>query len=273
MIKAAVKPVPDEIEAYRDRKWRREEALKVERAEDVEQLIEDLGFCLTLTDSRTTLPSVYVAVCGRRDAHIPRNVQKDYEAGLAWRLKDDVMRRGKVYYSKLMKSRAMFVAPRLLPFFNSLYGVPKSKEKDVLSPDAQKILKVLRKEWEMGTADLRDEAGIADRKTFTKAIEELQRAMKVIPQEVLYEPKFTYIWTLAEARFPNEFSKKVLRDDAMRELARAYLHVKGLTWRGSFAKSFKLNRTEAGRSNHALVFEGFAERVEIGVYRLKSLEQ
>ena len=32
-----------------------------------------------------------------------------------------------------------------------------------LSPDAQKVLKVLRKEWEMGTSDLRAEAKIADR--------------------------------------------------------------------------------------------------------------
>jgi hypothetical protein len=28
-----------------------------------------------LTDSRRPGPSLYVAVCGRRDAHMPRNVQ------------------------------------------------------------------------------------------------------------------------------------------------------------------------------------------------------
>ena len=49
------------------------------KARKVEAMVEDLGFCLTLTDSRTDLPSVYIAVCGRRDAHAPRNVQKDYE--------------------------------------------------------------------------------------------------------------------------------------------------------------------------------------------------
>jgi pimeloyl-ACP methyl ester carboxylesterase len=63
--------LPEEIEIYRDRKWRREETLKIETAAEVEQMIEDLGFCLTLTDSRTNLPSVYIAVCGRRDAHLP----------------------------------------------------------------------------------------------------------------------------------------------------------------------------------------------------------
>ena len=72
-----MKLIPEEIEIYRDRKWRREDSRKVDKAQDVETMVEDLGFCLGLTDARKGLPSVYVAVCGRRDAHMPRNVQKD----------------------------------------------------------------------------------------------------------------------------------------------------------------------------------------------------
>jgi hypothetical protein len=265
-----MKNLPEEIELYRDRKWRREESLKIETAPDVERMVEDLGFCLTLTDARADLPSVYIAVCGRRDAHTPRNVQKDYECSLAWTFKDEVMRRGRVYYAKLSKGRSMFVAPRLVAYFNAIYGLPKAKEKEILSPEAQKILKVLRKEWEMATADLRSEAKIADRKAVTKAIDELQKAMKVLPQEVLYAPKFTYIWTLAEARFPKELAKKVDRATALREIARAYLQMQGLTWRGELAKTLGLNRKEIGKANHQLVDEGFAERLETGVYRLKN---
>lgn len=261
--------IPEEIEIYRDRLWRREESLKIEKAADVEQLVENLGFCLTLTDSRTALPSVYLAVCGRRDAHAPRNVQKDYEMSLAWNLKDEVMRRGKMYYAKLVKNRAMFIAPRLIPYFNSIYGIPKKVEKEKLSQNAQKVLKVLRKEWEMGTSDLRAEAKIEDRPKLTKAIEELQRTMKIIPLEVLYEPKFTYIWTLAEGRFPKEIAKKISRAEAVRELGRAFLSTHGMTLRGDFARAFGLTRAEAGKANHQLVDEGFAERLETGVYRLK----
>lgn len=262
--------IPEEIEAYRDRLWRREESLKIEKAAEAEQMIEDLGFCLTLTDSRTPLPSVYLAVCGRRDAHAPRNVQKDYEMSLAWNLKDEVMRRGKMYYAKLVKNRSMFIAPRLIPYFNVLYGVPRNREKEDLSEDARKVLKVLRKEWEMGTSDLRHEAKIEDRKKLTKAIEELQRKMKAIPLEVLYEPKFTYIWTLAEGRFPKEIAKKIAREDAVRELARAFLLAHGLTLRGDFARAFGLPRVEAGKANHQLVAENFAERLKTGVYQLKN---
>ena len=263
--------LPEEIEQFRDRKWRREETLKIETALQVEAMVEDLGFCLALTDSRTNLPSVYIAVCGRRDAHSPRNVQKDYEMSLAWTLKDEVMMRGKIYYSKLCKGRAMFVAPRLIPYFNAIWGVPKSQEKDLLSEDANKVLRVLRKEWEMGTSDLRKETKIETRQKLTKALDELQRKMKVLPQECLYHPTFTYIWTPAEARFPKELSKKVSREEAVKEIARAFLQMCGMTLRGEFAKALGLTRKEAGKANHQLIDENFTERLAVGVYKLKSL--
>lgn len=261
--------LPAEIELYRDEKWRREEIRKIETAAQVEALVEDLGFCLALTDSRTNLPSVYLAVCGRRDAHAPRNVQKDFEMGLAWELKDQVMQRGKIYYGKLCKGRAMFVAPRLVPHFNAVWGVQKRQEKSALSNDAQTILKVLRKEWEMGTSDLRKETQIETRPKLAKALDELQRAMKVVPQECLYHPTFTYIWTLAEARFPKEIAKKVAREAAVKEIARAFLQMCEMTLLGDFARALGLTRKEAGKANHALVKENFAERLAVGVYRVK----
>jgi len=261
--------LPEEIEQIRDRKWRREEILKIETAAELEAMVEDLGFCLALTDSRTNLPSAYIAVCGRRDAFSPVNVQKDYEMSLAWTLKDEVMSRGRVYYGKLCKGRAMFVTPRLVPYFNAVWGVRRNQEKSVLSAEANKILKVLRKEWEMGTADLRGETKIENRQKLTKALDELQRAMKVVPQEVLYQPKFTYIWTLAEARFPKETAKKISREEAVKEIARAFLQMGDMTARGEFARALGLTRVEAGKANHALVKEGFAERLSVGVYKLK----
>jgi hypothetical protein len=262
--------LPEEIEQFRDRKWRREEILRVETSREVEAMVEDLGFCLGLTDARTNLPSVYIAVCGRRDAYSPKNVQKDYEMSLAWTLKDEVMRGGKVYYSKLCKGRSMFVAPRLVPYFNAIWGVPKKLEKEILSEDANKILKVLRKEWEMGTSDLRAETKIENRQKLTKALDELQRAMKVVPLEVLYQPKFTYIWTLAEARFPKETAKKITREDAVKELARAFLQMCRMTYRGEFAKALGITRQEAGLANQALVKENFAARVSTGVYKVRN---
>ena len=258
----------EEAEAHRDRAWRREPDSRVESAADAERLIEEVGFCAAMTDARRPGPSLYVAVCGRRDAHMPRNVQKDPESSATWLLKDELMRRGRVYYAKLAKGRTLFVAPRLVAHFNAVWGVPRRAEKEALSEDARKVLKVLRREWEMATADLRKEAGVEDRARFTKALDELQRTLKVIPQEVLYEPWFTYIWTLSEGRFARELSSKVRRGDALREIARAFLRGAGLTYRGELARVTGLSRPDAGLGNRALVREGFAVRLADGVYRL-----
>jgi hypothetical protein len=203
---------------------------------------------------------------------MPRNVQKDPESSLTWVLKDELMRRGRVYYAKLGKNRATFVAPRLVPHFNALWGVARRDESKVLSDDARAVLKVLRREWEMATSDLREASKVGERPRFTRALDELQRTLKVIPQEVLYEPWFTYIWALAEGRFGELLSRKVKRDEALREVARTYLEGAGMTLPGELAKVTGLSRVDAGRGNHALVDEGFAVRVETGVYRLADFE-
>jgi len=266
-----MKTLPEEVERYRDRKWRREDSLKVDSAEDVEAMVEELGFSLGLTDARTNLPSVFTAVCGRRDAFLPRNVQKDYEASRAWVLKDEVVERGRVYYGKLIKGKSWFLARRLIPVFNAIWGCPRRAEAAELSDNARKVLKVLRKEWEMATADLRAACKFENKTDLTKAIDELQRKLKVVPQEVVYVPKFTYIWTLAEARFPDEIALKMPRDEAVLELARAYLSACGMTLLGDMSRTFGFYRWESGRANHRLVDERFAERLATGVYKLWDL--
>ncbi len=260
--------IPDDIEDFRDRTWRREGVRQVESAHDAEQFVEQVGFAACLTDSRKPGPSLYVAVCGRRDAVMPRNVQKDPEASHTWLLKDDVIRRGKVYYAKLARGKAMFLAPRLVPHFHAVFGVRKAAEATRLSADARAILKVLRREWEMATGDLRQESGVTDRATFTKAMDELQVAMLVVPSEVLYAPWFTYIWTLAVGRFSGQLTMRVRPEVARREIARAFLTTAGMTVPGELARVTGLSRAEAGLGNRALVAEGVATSPATGVYVL-----
>jgi hypothetical protein len=262
--------LPIEIEEHRDAHWHRESALRVETALHAESFIEKVGFCATLTDSRQPGPSLYIAVCGRRDVVMPRNVQKDPEASATWLLKDELAARGRVYYGKLARGRAMFLASRLLPHFFALFGVRRREEKSRLSQDAQAILKVLRKEWEMASADLRAESGITDRTQFNKALDELQAAMIVIPGEVIYAPKFTYIWTLAEARFADKLQQRVDRLTALQEIARSFLSGAGMTVPGELAKVTGLSRPDAGLGNRALVNEKLAVSPLRGTYLLNA---
>jgi hypothetical protein len=260
--------VPPDVEEIRDSRWWRENARQVTTPLDAERFVEHVGFAWCLADARTPGPSLYVAVCGRRDAVMPRHVQQDHEASLTWHLKDALLRRGKVYYAKLARGRAMFIAPRMLPHFHALWGVKRADEPKRLSRRARRILHVLRHEWELGTKDLRDESGMTDRAAFTKALDELQAAMLVIPSDVVYEPSFTYIWTLGVGRFPDQLRRRVSRETALREIARCFLTSAHLTVRGELARVIGVSRSEAGRGNRALVKEGFATMLETGVYQL-----
>jgi hypothetical protein len=257
-----------ELEDYRDQRWRREGARQVQTALEAERFIDQVGFAACLTDSRKPGPSLYVSVCGRRDAVLPRNVQKDPEASLTWVLKDELIGRGKVYYAKLSRGKATFVAPRMVPYFNAIWGLRRVEEKARLSKDAQAILRVLRREWESSTADLRADSGITDRTSFTRALDELQAAMLVVPSAVYYQPKFTYIYTLGVGRFPDALRTRVSRAAALREIARCFLANAGMTIPGELARVTGLSRMEAGLGNRALVAEGFATMERPGLYRL-----
>lgn len=263
--------VTAEFEEYRDERWRREGTRLVATVLEAERFVEQVGFAACMTDSRRPGPSLYVAVCGRRDAVLPRNVQKDPESSLTWTLKDQLVRRGKVYYAKLSRGKAMFIAPRMIPHFYALWGMRRADEAKRLSRHARAVLKVLRKEWEMATSDLRAESGVTDRVAFTRAIDELQAAMIVVPSEVVYLPKFTYLWTLGVGRFPEALTRRGNRDTALREIARCFLTSAGMTIPGELARVTGLSRPDAGLGNRALVGEGYATMLERGVYRLASV--
>ena len=120
--------LPPEFEEFRDRAWRREDARRIEHVVEAERFVERVGFASCMTDARRPGPSLYVAVCGRRDAVMPRTVQKDPEASLTWHLKDEMLRRGRVYYAKLARGKATFIAPRLIPAFRAVWGLTRADE-------------------------------------------------------------------------------------------------------------------------------------------------
>jgi hypothetical protein len=108
---------------------------------------------------------------------------------------------------------------------------------------------------------------VTDRKKFTRALDELQAAMLVVPADVVYEPAFTYLWTLGVGRFPDALRRRVNRPTALREIARTFLAGAGMTFPGELARVTGLSRPDAGLGNRALVAEGAAVMIGPGTYR------
>jgi hypothetical protein len=102
-------------------------------------------------------------------------------------------------------------------------------------------------------------------------LDELQRAIIVVPNEAVHQPRFSYLWGLAEERFPEELATKVDRPTALCEVARCFLEGAGMTVPGELARFAGLMRPEAGLGNRALVEEGYSVRVAPGTYRQAAL--
>ena len=156
----------------------------------------------------------------------------------------------------------------MIPYFHAIWGVRRSEERTRLSRPAQAILRALRREWEMATADLRADSKIADRASFLRGLDELQAAMLVVPSAVYYQPKFTYVWSLAVGRFPDELRRRTSRATALKEIARCFLSSAAMTVPGELARVTGLSRVDAGLGNRALVAEGYATTPSRGVYVL-----
>jgi DNA glycosylase AlkZ-like len=253
-----------QVEQHRDLMWRREEELRITSALEAEKWIEKVGMVSAMTDARRQGPSLYIAICGRRDAYMPHNVQKDPESSASWVLKDEIMKRGRVFYAKLANGMSTFVAPRLVPALNAIWGCSRASEARNLSPQARAVLRVLRSEWEMASADLRTAVGAADRKSFNKTMDELQRSIKVLPTDVLYEPFFTYIWSPVEVRFGNELKLKSAKKESMLEIADSYLESAGAASIADLSKFTGLKRAEASEAMNWLVREKRAVMLEDG---------
>ena len=77
-------PLPEDIEAHRDHHWRRDPSRAVTSPLAAERFVDEVGFLHCLTDARRPGPSLYVAVCGRRDA-VHAAQRADRSGGLATR--------------------------------------------------------------------------------------------------------------------------------------------------------------------------------------------
>ena len=203
---------------------------------------------------------------------MPRNVQKDEEASHTWLLKDDLLRRGKVYYAKLARGKAMFLAPRMVPHFQAIWGVRRADEASRLGADARAILRVLRREWEMSTADLRADSGVTDRAAFTPRPRPTAGGdaggteRGPLPAEVhlhLDARRRPLPRPAPAARQPR---RRARRKSPGRSSPAA-----GMTVPGELARVTGLSRVDAGLGNRALVAEGAAISPQRGVYLLPRL--
>jgi hypothetical protein len=217
----------EEVERYRDRKFRRRPALAVRGARSAMSFIEQAGFA-TAFSAHEHLPCLWVAVCGRRNPRMPRHTHSDYAIGLTWELKDRLPDERQVFYARLLHGKPSLISLEFLPYFYRVFG-PRDAEGTArpLGLTEQGILDWLGTHPPQPTWQLRvhaDFRGRLPKARFGKAMARLQELLYVMKTETVYEPKFTYFWGLVERAYPREVrrARRLSAEAALEKILRKY---------------------------------------------------
>jgi hypothetical protein len=224
-----------ELEAWRDRTFRRQPSLRVRGERSALRFVSEVGFCFTLSDFDLPVASLYVAVCGRRHPRRPKHTHHDPEIGLTWNLKDSLPGKRLTYYGKLVKGKPTLVALDLFPAFCALVRDGKGSGDYILdyregrmSRPAVAILEALHEASPRSTPEIRKAVamqGPDQTHEFDRAVAELQRGLWIVKVEEVYEPDFYYRWDLLDNWLPSqvEASHHLSRAAAATRLVTAYL--------------------------------------------------
>ncbi len=233
----------------RDRIYRRSRAHRVRTFGDAAQFIDQVGFCLLFASERgVELPSLFEAVKGRRDAHID---DWDADSDRVWVWKTDLPAARRAYYGKaLAGGKPVFISLKLLPHFLALTA-PESVEKEYargrITHDARRVHDVLRANGPMPTTALREAAGM-DVKRYHRALDELQRAMIILPVGAIVERGAwtSQIFELLVRWFPKQFeqAQRMDAETARRALVKQYVRTVVAATVSQMARVFGWNRAE-----------------------------
>lgn len=224
-----------EVEAWRDRMFRRLPALRVRGEKSALKFVNEVGFCFTLSDFGLPVASLYIAVCGRRRPRWPKHTHHDPEIGLTWNLKDRLPAGRLTYYGKLVKGKPTLVSLHLLPAFCALVRDGKGSGDYILdyrhgrmTRSAVAILEALHEKSPLTTPQLRKVVALHDpdrTAEFDRAMAELQRGMWMVKVEEVYDPDFYYRWDLLDNWLPQpvKASLALSRAEAAKQLVATYL--------------------------------------------------
>jgi hypothetical protein len=259
-----------DLEAQRDRRFRRLPRLRVHNERTALQFVDDVGFCLVFTNRTQQLPCLWAAVCGRRDPAFPEHSHYDPEWVLTWNLKDLLPAKRRVYYGKLILGKPSMVALAHFPAFYAVHGPAHDEqyrydyEDGLLSRAAKRIMDVLVEGHPQTTKELKRRTRLdasKSRPLFDQAIAELQRKLYITMVEARYEPTFTYVWDLLEAWLPEPVAhgRTLPRHEAVYRLTKQYLSVVYYASMTQIERVVGVPRVEVDEAVSRLQAEGLTE--------------
>lgn len=208
--------------------------IRVRTLDQAAAWLDGVGFALLFPSRGIPLPSLWEAQ-GRR---VLKKPAWDDDMQRLWEWKDQLPRRRRAWYGKLIRRKGTLVAARLLPHFSAAMNIPWELDaaetlyaRGRLSPEARKIARVLRDQGPQPTLALRYAAGFGDvqkNARFKKAIAELGARLLITHFGTEQEEGAAWPSTVYEL-VPRAFSRlskrarRLTAEEARSEIERACL--------------------------------------------------
>jgi len=180
--------------------------------EEALSFIDKYGLVTLFPIKGFNFPNLYQATAGK---------DKDEKFQRAWQWADNLSKKKKIHYGKLVRKQVTLISLEMFPNFYKLYGKRK------LSETAQKILEFLKQRGATSTTLLKKNLNLTGKEKkyeFMKAMDELQATFSVAIVAREESPKMTYSYDLMERWMPKLIEKALsVRENTARERIKAKL--------------------------------------------------
>ena len=226
--------------------------MRLSSAEEAVAFVNERGFVAFWPITGIVIPSIWKAVAGDR----PVPDEHDDPGHITWDWKDRLLGKGVWYYGRCIRKRNTMISLSLLPYFYALspnYGEPEQDylieyEQGLMASEAKQVYEALLHEGPLDTINLRKAARVTNESHFTKAMEALQVAFRVMPVGVSDNGAwhYSFIYDCTHRHLPNLVAqaRDISEHEARRRLVLSYLQSVGAVPESEIERVFRWNKPD-----------------------------
>lgn len=219
---------------YRAKTYRTAPGTRITLLDEAVEYINARGFIFFWPVKGADAPSLWNAAAGDR----PVPDEHDDPGHVTWGWKDALLPQKRVFYSRVLRHRNVFISLSLLPSFYALspnYGSPEEDylidyENGQLTAEARAVYEAILDQGPLDTLALRKAARLSSKSSdtiFNRALDVLQTSLRILPVGVAQVGawKYAFIYQIVPRHFPwiIEQAHPITESAARLTLAEAYL--------------------------------------------------
>jgi hypothetical protein len=240
---------------------------RVRSFQEAVTFINERGFAFFWPVKDFLLPSLWTAYTGKTT--VPLN--HDDPGHRTWAWKDDSLDMKIWYYAHILRHRATLISLETIPYFYALspnYGDPEQDyliqyEEGKLTLESKLVIEALLREGPLDRISLRRFARLSSNNAeqlFSKALDQLQRELKVLPIGIAEAGAWNYsfIYELAHRHFPWLIKKAhpIQEAQARKHLASCYFSALGIGQGKDLVRLFHWHQDEVEKTLCMMVAQG-----------------